>query len=522
MILFSKNTRGLFLGMFLFLAGFSQENWFNVKKYGALGNGNTLDTKAINNAIAACVAAGGGTVYFPAGTFVTGSFRIYSKIHLYLDAGSVIKASKDTQDYLFQKDYGFSGSGAGERIGIIFAREAEDISITGQGSIDGNGTAFMYMDSLQYGMDFDKKYIRQGQAYMDVKYGRKDGPVLWKGDYQQRPGTLLIFSSCKRVNLSGITIRNAGNWSMSFLECDDAKVIGISIKNIMDIPNSDGIDAYDTRNLLISNCDIRAGDDAIALCSSHNVTVDNCNLFSRSSGIRIGYNAFNDSSSGNFLFNNIRIYGSNRGIGIFQRRKGNMENMLFANILIDTRLHSGQWWGHGEPIHISALPGIGSKEVGQIKNVQFTNIIATGEEGIVLYGSEESVLKDIYFNNVQLTLKKGELTDSYGGNFDLRPTNAIALGIFKHDIPALYATHVNGLIIKDFQVKKEGVLPDFFNYAIQCENFTGLIIDGVTGVSPNQKLPLINLNNGNKVRMKNVNTAGLIVSQQQVLDYKLQ
>lgn len=509
------------LDWLMFFAGFSQGNWFNVKRYGAAGDGIILDTRAINNAITACVNAGGGTVYFPAGTFVTGSFRIYSNVHLYLDAGSVILASKNEKDYLLQNDYKFGGSGAGERIGIIFAHEAEDISITGQGIIDGRGAAFMYMDSLQYGMDFDKKFIRQGNEYMNAKFGRKDGPVLWKGDYQQRPGTELIFSSCKKVTLSGVTIRNAANWTMSFLGCDDVKVIGISIKNIMDIPNSDGIDSYDSKNLLISDCDIRAGDDAIAIISSNNVTVTNCNLFSRSSGIRIGYNAFNEASSGNLLFNNIRIYGSNRGIGIFQRRKGNMENMVFSNIIIDTRLHSGQWWGHGEPIHISAVPGIGSEAVGQIKNVQFINIIATGEEGIVVYGSKESILKDIYFNNVQITLKKGELTDSYGGNFDLRPTNDVSLGIFKHDIPALYATHVEGLKIKDFQVKMDSELPKFFTYAIQCENFTDLVIDGIEGSLPDKKFPLIDLRDGKNVIIQNVNESAHLVNHQNVLDYRL-
>jgi polygalacturonase len=504
--------------------GFSQGNSFNVKTYGAVGDGITLDTKSINKAINACVNAGGGTVYFPAGTFVTGSFRIFSNVHLYLAAGSVILASKDEKDFFLQKDYGFSGSGTGERIGIVFAHDAENISITGEGVIDGRGANFMYMDSIKphydmHGTDFKKRYTRQGEDYLNVKYGVKMNPVLWKDTYHQ-PGTELIFSSCKKVTITGITIRNAGNWSMSFLKCDDAKVLGISIKNIMSIPNSDGIDSYDSKNVLISNCDIRAGDDAIALISSNNVSVTNCTLTSRSSGIRIGYNVFNDAPSGNLLFNNIRIYGANRGIGIFQRRKGNMENIIFSNMIIDTRLYTGQWWGHGEPIHISALPGIGSDSVGEIKNIQFNNIIATGEEGIVIYGSKESVLKNISFNNVQLTLKKGGLTNSYGGNFDLRPTNDIRLGIFKHDIPALYATNVDGLKIKDLQVETEGKLPAFFTYAIQCEDFANLTINGVTGYSPDKKLPMIDIENGKNAIIQNVNDLKRLIHKN-VLCYQL-
>lgn len=495
--------------------------FFNVKDYGARGDGNTIDTKAINSAIADCVKHDGGTVFIPAGNFVTGSFQLFSNINLYLDAGAVILASKDTSAYFNEKDFGFEGIGAGERIGIVFAHDANNISITGEGVIDGNGLNFMYKDSLQYGMDFDKRYIRQGNKYMDEKYGRKDGPILWKGDYRNRPGIEVIFSSCKNVIVKDITIKDAGNWSMAFLNCDDAKVQGISIHNNMDIPNSDGIDSYNTKNLIISDCDIRAGDDALAISASSNVTVTNCNLFSRSSGIRVGYNALTDNPSGNLLFNNIRIYGSNRGIGIFQRMKGDMENMIFSNIIIDTRLHSGQWWGHGEPIHISALPGIGSKTVGKIKNVRFTNIIATGEEGIIIYGSKESILKDIIFDNVQITIKKGELTDSYGGNFDLRPTNDISLGIFKHDIPALYATNVDGMEIKDFKVKRDENLPDFFSYAIQCENFKNLLINGLNVISSNAKLPLIDLKNGVGVSIQNVNGSERLWNHQNVLNYKI-
>ena len=137
------------------------------------------------------------------------------------------------------------------------------------------------------------------------------------------------------------------NWTIAFLNSEDVKITVISIFNNMAIPNSDGIDMYDLKNIVISNFNIQAGDYAIAVVSSSNISVSNCILHSRSSGIRIGYNVFNQNNSGNLLFDNINIYDSNRGVGIFQRQKGDMENMIFSNILISTRLHSGQWWGNG-------------------------------------------------------------------------------------------------------------------------------------------------------------------------------
>jgi polygalacturonase len=463
---------------------------FNVKHYGAKGDGVSSDTKAINLAIAASVRAGGGTVYVPAGTFVIGSVQLFSNINLYLESGAVLLGSSNNSDYLLQKDYGFSDYGAGNKLGLVFAVHAKNVAVTGMGTIDGNPAASLYMDSIQVSSPADWQYTRQGKNYMMSSanpavpaYDRGEAPMMWKGLYADRPGVEITFCDCRKATLKDFTIRNAADWSIALVGCDDAKVLGITIRNNMSVPNSDGIDMYDSHDVVIADCNIRAGDDGIAVISTTNLTVTNCNITSRSSGIRIGYNAFNDDSSGNLLFDNIRIYGSNRGIGIFQRRKGDLSNMLFSNMIIDTHLYPGQWWGHGEPIHISALPGLGSKEVGTISNVRFENIIARGEEGIVVYGSPESELKDISFNNVQLTLTRGPLSDAEGGNFDLRATNDRALGVFKHDIPALYAQYVEGLTIKNLDVRWDAGLPAWFTHTVDGNHFRRLTIEGLSGAT---------------------------------------
>jgi polygalacturonase len=490
---------------------FAQANAvFNIKDYGATGDGHTLDTKGINKAVEACVKAGGGTVLVQAGVFVTGTFRLYSNINLLLSPGAVIMASENEDNYLMQSDYGFSGSGAGgKRLGIIFADHADNVSITGSGVIDGNAAAFMYMDTVQVSSDDDWKYTRQQKGFMKPVHGNSEAPVMWKGDWVNRPGTQIIFHACKKVIVRDITIRNANDWTFDLNACDNVKVLGISIDNDERVPNSDGIDMYDSNNVIVADCDVRVGDDGMAVISSSNVSVTNCSFNSRSSGIRIGYNAFNNTDSGNLLFDNIRIYGCNRGIGIFQRQKGNISNILFSNIIIDTRLYPSNWWGHGEPIHISALPGLGSKEVGTISNVRFTNIIAKGEEGIVLYGSNESTIKDIRFDNVQLTIVKGAFTDINAGNFDLRPTNDVKIALFKHDIPALYANYVSGLTIKGLDVRWENGLPAYFTNAVYCEHFSDLRIDGFSGsAGPNAAAgeAVISLHHGKSVNLSNLNT----------------
>ena len=452
---------------------------YSITNYGAIADGKTSNTAAIQKAIDDCHKHGGGTILIPAGNFITGTVRLYSNMNLHFEPGAVLTGSTEERDYGFQKDYGFTGIGAGNKTGILVAHNEQNISISGFGTIKGNGTSFMYMDSLQYGMDFAPKYTRQNDDYMNPKYGREDGPVLWKGTYEDRPGVMVIFSDCSNITVKNIRFEESPNWTMALLKSEDIKINGISILNNMSIPNSDGIDMYDSKNITISDCNIQAGDDAIAIVSSTNITTSNCILHSRSSGIRIGYNVFNHNNSGNLLFNNISIYDSNRGIGIFQRQKGDMENIIFSNIVINTRLHSGQWWGHGEPIHISSVPGLGSKETGTIRHVHFSNIIASSESGILIYASANGLIDDISFDNIDLSIKQSPLAEGYGGNFDLRPTNDLALGIFKHSIPALYAGHADNLAIRNMNVHWGKGLPDYFTHAVECKNFDTVNIDGL-------------------------------------------
>ncbi len=454
-------------------------SYYSITSYGAVPGGNTSNTIYIQNAIDDCHKHGGGTIVIPPGNFVTGTLRLYSNMNVYFAPGAILTGSKDNKEYLYQKDFGFSGPGAGIKTGIFVARNEQNISISGFGIIKGNGTSFMYMDSLQYGMDFVQKYTRQKEDYMNPKYGREDGPVLWKGTYNERPGVMIIFSDCKNITVKDIRLEESPNWTMAFMNSEDVKITGISILNNMSIPNSDGIDMYDSKNIVISNCNIQAGDDAIAVVSSGNISVSNCLLHSRSSGIRIGYNVFNHNNSGNLLFDNINIYDSNRGIGIFQRQKGNMENMIFSNIIISTRLHSGQWWGHGEPIHISSVPGLGSKETGTISHVHFSNVIASSESGILIYAFAAGLINDISFDNINLSIKQSPLAAGYGGNFDLRPTNDVELGIFKHTIPALYANYTNNLAIRNMNVFWANGLPEYFTHAVDCENFANLTVEGL-------------------------------------------
>ena len=461
---------------------------FVITDYGAVGDAKTLNTPAINKALANCAKAGGGTVVVPTGIFRTGPLRMFDNTTLFLEAGTVLKGSADLNDYIIN----------GQRFGLISAKEAQNVAIIGRGTIDGSGTSFMNMTQTRTGPDrfgdFDPNFTRRGLDYMDPKFGTADGPVV----PYERPGRLVAFSRCSNVLIRDVTITDAPLWTVHFDRCNDVVVSGVRIPNPLVVPNNDGIHCTCCRNVLISDSIISAGDDAIAITSigdprhqqilggdpigpgsTENVTVTNCVLQSRSTALRVGYTG---GSVKNCTFSNIVIRESNRGLLVNVRDRSSVENLLFSNITIQTRLHTGHWWGHAEPIQVSAIandPGV--KKLGKIKNVRFSNIIAESQSGIVVWGSDNNAIEDLTFDNVKVKITSGSLSASYGGNFDLRTSGDFKTALFKHDMPALYCTNVAGLKIIRFETEWDNELPDFFNHSIWCQNSSGVEIDGFIG-----------------------------------------
>jgi hypothetical protein len=271
----------------------------------------------------------------------------------------------------------------------------------------------------------------------------------------------------------------------------------------------------------VSDCDIQTGDDCLSLFGSEKVTVANCTLSSRSSAIRIG---FTGGDIRDCEFANLVIFDSNRGLGVYVRGSGSIENVLFSDIVIRTRLFTGHWWGKGEPIHVSAVPwDTNSNRIGQIKNVRFRNIIAEGQNGIVVYGCPQSVVKDLVFEDVKLRINNSPLQESYGGNFDLRASRDVAKAVFAHDIAALYCRDVDGLEIRGLDIQWAEGLPRFFSHGIEIENFTNVDIDRFVG-GPAHKdggLAAIALSKGSGIAIRDCKAAkgtGVFVSLEGVSD----
>lgn len=386
---------------------------YNVVDYGAVGNKIADDAKAIQQAIDECSANGGGTVLLPANhTFMSGPLCLKSNVNLHLEATAVLLANPDEGIYKLSA----FGENRGEGMMWIYANGADNISITGKGTIHGNGIAFM-------GKELDDSY--------ELK------PVT---TFDPRPHVLTL-TDVKNLTIRDITIRDGAYWTVHLIGCDGAVIDGISLLNNLKIRNGDGIDLDHSRNVRISNCHITSGDDCICLKNRrefeqygpcHDITVTNCVMTSRSCAIKIG--SENMDSIYNVVFDNCVITRSNRGLGIQNRDEGTVTDVMFSNIIMDCQLWSDVWWGKAEPIYVTSYPRANGNHkdanwrfpkgetvgrCGEVSRIYFNNIVANSENGCFVGGDVEGKVNNVHFSNVRLVRKK--VTAYEGGAIDLRP-----------------------------------------------------------------------------------------------------
>ena len=494
---------------FFFLDISASEKIYNIVKFGAIGNGIHLNTKEINQAIIECNKNGGGTILIPKGKFLTGTITLLSNVNIKLESGAEIIGSKKISDYMIMPDgYYYSGI---NYAGIFFGNNIENISISGNGKIDGNGSFFMNFEKRFRWSKNESKLTRQGDTYMSNQ-NIEDGPV----DYEERPGHLFTISNSRNIEINELYLKDSPKWTIRIGGSENINIHRIVIDNNLFIPNNDGIHITSSRNVVISKCDVIAGDDAIIVTGfssgdknidykfgnkskiSENIKINDCKLKSRSSAIRVGYG---ENAIKNVVFKNIIIESSNRGIGVFSRNNSLIENIIFKNIKINTRIHSGGWWGRGEPIHISSIKNTTEGIAGKINKIYFSNITANSGSGILIYAEKNDLIKNLKFQNINLTIKNGTYTKAYGGNLDIRPSYSSDNSVFKFDIPAIYGQNIKNLEIDKFRLKWDDDLPSFYTHAIEIKNFSELLIKNFNGYPgpKNQKLSAIKLSNGNNI-----------------------
>ncbi len=432
---------------------------YAIREYGALPltESDQPATAGIQAALDACRDAGGGTVVVPAGqVFVSGSLTVYDNTDLHLEPGSELRGSERRADYRPCRVAGEYA--AGESAFLIEARDAEYVSITGAGAIDGQGLRFM--DGFR---STDGPYIRE--------------PKSW------RP-RLIGLQGCRHLTIRDVTLRNSASWCLHLTGCDDVVISGIRILNDLSIPNCDGIDPDHCTNVRISDCHIRAGDDCIVIKAtrdgaalgyrgSHDITVANCTCISTSAALKIGTESH--AAISNICFQNCVVRSSSRGLAIQLRDGGDVENVLFANCTVETRLFSPHWWGRAEPIYVTALPRNEATRVGRVRHVRFSDILCRSENGIFVAGCESSPIEDLVLDNVRVEIDKW--TKWEGGRHDRRPVlGGEHTGLSEAPTDGVFIEHAAGVRLGGVDVAWGAHRQPYWGETLRTRSVTGLVV----------------------------------------------
>jgi len=444
---------------------------FNVLDHGAKGDGVSPDTVAIQKAVDACAAAGGGQVVLPAGrTYLAGAITLRSGVDFHLPRGAVLKMSDNW------RDYGHEGA-------LLFAKDAQGLSISGDGVMDGNDRAvWQRLADEEAGGDVTKPGWWP-QAFCG------DWWPFWKpeGHRGGRPRMILLLG-CEQVRLRDVTLRHAPSWTVHLVGCEDVVVESISIRNEWDVPNNDGIDVDHCRNVRIANCHLECADDTIVLKNTahfaaygpcENVTVTGCTLASRSSALKLD-EAQAPPGIRNVVFADCVIRRSNRGLCIQSRDAGDIENVLFSNIIVETHFQTNKWWGAGEPIHLSHWPRTKDTRLGRVRNVRFSNLLCRGENGVYLHGWETHPIEDVVLDNVRVEV--GRLTDTPGGFYDARP-DGVFKGVYPSVLAGIHCEQARGLTLRNTRVVWGERLADYYGPALVARQVADLQLEQFTGPS---------------------------------------
>lgn len=441
----------------------SGQHYYNVMDYGAVNDGSRKSSEAIKKAIEAAAAQGGGTVFFPAGEYLTGPVYLESNITILIDAGALIKFSDNFDDYLPMVPSRWEGTDVINFSPLFYAYEEENIAIRGRGTIDGQGKAWWDFHHNAYGHT-SKWQELFAENNRDVVM--PDQPGMIERGFLRPPFIQPLF--CKNVLIEGITIINSPFWTINPEYCENVTVTGVTINN-PDSPNTDGINPSSCSNVHISDCHITVGDDCITIKSgrdrngreravpAENYTITNCTMLSGHGGVVIG----SEMSGGvkKITISNCIFDGTDRGIRIksMRGRGGTVEEIRVSNVVMkDIRGEAivlNMHYGDTEPEPVS-------ERTPRFKNIHFSNITAEAHQAGLLTGLDELHIEGITFNNMNIKAKKG---------FEIKNADRLE---FHH-----------------VQVDTES------GPSLQAEDVNFLEIDGFKSQFPHKKTPVISLKN---------------------------
>ena len=430
---------------------------YNVRTYGAVGDGKNLDSPAINKAIEAAAEAGGGTVLVPAGIYLSGSIRMKSNIHLLVDAGATIlgapqelNAYDEVEDLPFPvyQDCGhtyFHNS-------LIWGENLTNVSITGHGTINGGGLERRTASVIQ-------KLIKESRSNPDGKIN----PPVKIGNKS------IALKLCRNVLIRDVTMVHGGHFAILVTGCDNMTIDNVTIDT-----NRDGIDIDCCRNTMVSNCRVNSpGDDGICPKSTfalgearvtENLTITNCQVSGFVEGTLIdgtmkpakhgnGRIKFGTESSGGFRNCTVSncTFRSCFGLALEEVDGGILENITVSNLTMTDVVDYAIYITPGKR---NRTPNLTTHS--RMRNILISNVIADGADklcGIQVMGLPEQPIEGVRLENIRLVSKGGGTTADAAIN-----PKELGTGYpepsFMGTLPAygVYARHVKGLELANINV----------------------------------------------------------------------
>jgi polygalacturonase len=446
-----------------------------ITDFGAIGDGKTLDTIAIQTAIDQAHDSGGGRVVVPASkTFLSGSIELLENVELHIEAGATLLASSDYNDYTHNISE-LTGGLVSETVlpqrSFIVGYLAHNSSITGSGNISGNADGFV----LERG-----RYIHTMRA-----------PEGGRSQYLERPFTIFMIES-QNLLLSEFTLLDPAFWAIRTTGCNDLRIDSIKIFTDLMVPNADGIDIDRCQRVKITNCELVTADDCISLKSCaetsqygdvSDVVIENCRMVSTSGAITLGTESVGDILR--VRVSDCVIARSHRGFAVRAREGGTISDVVFENSKLETRAFSPMWWGHGEALHVTAFAwssaehlGDGNPErlmEGKVRNITFRNLEVKSEAGILNWAAEPSLVRDIRYEDIKLKIGS---SSKWPHRIDLRPNDIQPTVERPHN--AFEAVNVSNVVIAGLDIEWEGSSRQNYGVAVFTQNTIGFEQSQVT------------------------------------------
>jgi polygalacturonase len=411
--------------------------YYNIQHYGAKGDGKTDNTHFISETIKACEQNGGGTVFIPAGEYVTGPIQLISNMTLYLESGAIVKFKDDFDCYGPVKTR-WSGYECYAFSPLLFGRNLENVAIKGEGCLDGQGKAWWDVHcELRHGDTFASDRTREiAELNKVIKEQVITNIVEWESQFLRPP--LLQLIHCKNVTIEGITLQHSPFWNTHLVYCENVRVHGVTFKNPYDAPNSDGLDIDSCSNVRVSDCTFDVGDDCLVLKSginedgrrigqpTENVVITNCTMIHGHGGFVLG--SENSGGIKNITISNCIFSGTDRGIRIkTNRERGSyiknvlVNNIYIENVLCPISINAFYRYGISEnDLFINCEEAIPvTEKTPRVEHIQISHVTAKNcrAAAIFIYGLPEMPIQDVSLRHI--TIEMTEDPNELGGEPDM-------------------------------------------------------------------------------------------------------